>query len=142
MRRNLWGWKPRTRRESSRRCSNDRGPTTTVLMMQTNNIHINNRRSAHIAITLQISLIDISLTHIASDKTACHTPSATVRSRVASTSATVRSQLLLLVQELAESTDARAGEDAEDVALVVIKFRGRFAAEGEEVFAQEGLHAG
>ena len=48
----------------------------------------------------------------------------------------------LLVEEFAEAADARAGEDAEDVALVVVKLRRGFAAEGEEFVAEEGLDAG
>lgn len=47
-----------------------------------------------------------------------------------------------LVEVVAEAGDAVAGEDAEDVALVVVKLRRGVAAEREEVFAEEGLHAG
>ena len=46
------------------------------------------------------------------------------------------------VEVVAEAGDAVAGEDAEDVALVVVKLRRGVAAEGEEVFAEEGLDAG
>ena len=47
----------------------------------------------------------------------------------------------LLVQEFAEAAYARAGEDAEDVALVLVKFGRGLSAEGEEFVAEEGLHA-
>lgn len=46
-----------------------------------------------------------------------------------------------LVEVLTKAADAGAGEDAEDVALVVVKLRRRFAAVAEKVFAQESLDA-
>lgn len=45
----------------------------------------------------------------------------------------------LLVEEFAQTTHARAGEDAEDVALVLVEFWRGFAAESQEFVAQEGL---
>jgi hypothetical protein len=46
------------------------------------------------------------------------------------------------IKETAETRDADAAEDAEDFALMVVEFGGCFAAKGEELFAEKGLHAG
>jgi hypothetical protein len=42
---------------------------------------------------------------------------------------------------LAEPRDSVAGEDAEDVALVIIKLRRCVTAEAQEIFAEECLDA-
>jgi hypothetical protein len=47
-----------------------------------------------------------------------------------------------LVEGVAQPRDAHAAEDAEDVALVLVELGRGFAAEDEEVVAQEGLNAG
>ena len=47
----------------------------------------------------------------------------------------------LLVEVIAQSADPGTGEHAEDVALVVVKLRRRFTAEGEQLVEQEGLYA-
>ena len=49
---------------------------------------------------------------------------------------------LLLVEEVPQPGDPRAGEDAEDVALVVVKLRRGLSAVGQQFVAQEGLYAG
>jgi hypothetical protein len=50
-------------------------------------------------------------------------------------------RLSVCVEEDAEARDARAAEDAEDVALVLVELGRGFAAEDEQVVAQEGLYA-
>jgi hypothetical protein len=50
-------------------------------------------------------------------------------------------RLAVRVEEHAEARDARAAKDAEHLALVLVKFGRRFAAEDEQVVAEEGLNA-
>lgn len=48
---------------------------------------------------------------------------------------------LLVVEMIAQSCNAVAGEDAKDVALVIVKFLRSFTAETQEFVAKESLHA-
>ena len=48
---------------------------------------------------------------------------------------------LLVIKEFAQTADAGAGKDAEDVALVVVKLRRGLAAESEQFLAKESLDA-
>jgi hypothetical protein len=50
-------------------------------------------------------------------------------------------RLAVRVEEHTEARDARAAKDAEHLALVLVKFGGRFAAEDEQVVAEKGLDA-
>jgi uncharacterized membrane protein YcjF (UPF0283 family) len=50
-------------------------------------------------------------------------------------------RLAVRVEKHAEARDAGAAEDAEDFALVLVELRRGFAAEDEQVVAEEGLHA-
>ena len=49
---------------------------------------------------------------------------------------------VIRIHERTETLDANAAEDTKDVALVFVKLGRGFAAEGEEVLAEEGLDAG
>jgi hypothetical protein len=49
---------------------------------------------------------------------------------------------LLVVEMVAEPSHAMAGEDAEHVSLVVVKFRWRIATETQKFIAEESLNAG
>lgn len=48
---------------------------------------------------------------------------------------------VLCFQVLAEPRDSVAGEDAEDVALVIVKLRRCVTAEAQEIVAEERLNA-
>lgn len=48
---------------------------------------------------------------------------------------------LLVVEVITQACDAVAGEDAEDVALVIVEFLRSFTAETQEFIAKESLHA-
>lgn len=46
----------------------------------------------------------------------------------------------LVVQMVAQPCNTVAGEDAEDVSLVIVKLRRSVTAEAQEILAKEGLH--
>lgn len=48
---------------------------------------------------------------------------------------------LLIIEVFPQACDARAREDAEDVPLMLVKFRGSLSAKREKFFAQERLNS-
>lgn len=92
-------------------------------------IYIENRRAATIRVQVVVVNVDIDVDIAVANNT--------WRGRTVSR----KRMRLFAVQIISETPDTIAGEDAEDVTLVVVKLRRSFAAEEEQLVTEEGLHA-
>lgn len=111
-----------------------------TVMMVMMSVHMKYASRATIAFALALGISVVHITHVAS---LAHNHASTLTAIHACVRGCSHSSLgltgSLVVEKFTQPPDSGSGENTEDIALVVVKLRRCFSAEGEEIVTEEGL---